>query len=376
MKPKTLVLMLVAVGCGLVAAYLASQVGGGASNAPLVPVLVAKVDIPAGKALTNPDEVVETKNFLADTAPLDRIANKADLQNKTFGRTIAKGEPLTAKDFSQHGSLFNPAPPGFRAVTIRVTLDSGLAGFALPGSRVDLVCTRTDPADNRRRIAQTFMENVLVLAVNTLKTGDKTTEATGVVGNPSVVTLAAKPTDVARIIWAKETGPITLSLRRPGEEDTASVPDVTSLNSGGSDGPGGKTGAGTQTVQVWVARETIPPGKMIDTPEKYFMLAPVLPSQAESAYKDKSNPPPADKLRQLVVKGMPVTPDHYKPFVDEKVLPGGPSTPDAVVYVTVRDPKGTKTYKYKNGVRIDGDDSSSAPDQRPAPSDGGTEGPK
>src|SRR5689334_13492706 len=106
MKPKTLILMFVAVGCGLVAAYLASQVGGGASSQPLVGVLVAKIDIPAGKAITNPDEVTELKNYLADTAPLDAIRNKTDLQNKTFGRTISKGDPLCAKDFSQHGSLF------------------------------------------------------------------------------------------------------------------------------------------------------------------------------------------------------------------------------------------------------------------------------
>ena len=47
------------------------------------------------------------------------------------------------------------------------------------------------------------------------------------------------------------------------------------------------------TVMVWVARETLYPGKMISQAETYFTLEPVLPSMAGQAYKDKTSPPPA-----------------------------------------------------------------------------------
>jgi hypothetical protein len=113
---------------------------------------------------------------------------------------------------------------------------------------------------------------------------------------------------------------------------------------------------------------------MIDQPEKFFALEPVLKNMAAFAYQDK-NPPPSGQLRQLVVKGMPVTPDHYKVFgagTDPKEDPK-PSG-DQIVVVTVRDPKGLKQYTYKNGVRVDDNDSGSGSAQpKPGPSEGPTE---
>ncbi len=372
MKPKTLILMLVAVGCGLVAAYLASQVGGGASTANTVPVLVAMVDLPAGQMIKEPEKMVQIKPFLADSAPIEtqRLTNMEDVRNKTIGRNIVKGEPILARDFSEQGSLFRPAPPGFRAVTIRVTLESGLAGFALPGARVDLVCTRPNPANQNQTIADTFMENVLVLAVNTLRTTDSTAESkTGVIATPSVVTLAAKPVDAARIIWAKEKGHITLVLRRPGEDDEGKVPQVVDLNAvDGSGGPGGK--AKTQTKKVWVARETVFPGQ-IDKPEQVFVLEDV-PLQMTGDAIVGPNPPPTGPLYSLVAKGLPVTLMHYKPTGGEKI--GPVASRDKPFYMVIRvGGKEPQTFAFdQHGQLIDNDKPAGGPGG--APQGGASEG--
>jgi Flp pilus assembly protein CpaB len=371
MKPKTLILMLVAVGCGLVAAYLASQVGGGASTSNTLPVVVALVDLPAGTMIKEPEKSVMIKPFLADTAPVEgqRLSDIENVRNKTMGRNIAKGEPITPRDFSEQGALFRPAPPGYRAVTIRVTMESALAGFALPGAKVDLVCYRQNPANTSQNIVETFMENVLVLAVNTMRTGDASQDAkNGVVAAPSVVTLAAKPVDAARIIWAKEKGQLTMVLRRPGEEDAVAVPIITELDQT-KGGAGGRDKA-SQMVKVWVARDNVWPGQ-IDNPQQTFMLDEVPPSMAGEAIKSTSTPP-VGKLYSMVAKGMPVTLLHYKPTGE---TPGGvmPS-PKGIVVVQVRD--GGKEWKYykftADGTPID--------DNRPAdgagnpPAGGGTEG--
>jgi pilus assembly protein CpaB len=368
MKPKTLILMLVAVGCGLVAAYLASQVGTGASTQPMVPVVVAAVDLSAGAAINQPEKMLMVKNFLLDTAPGGFISNPDDLRNRTLGRNVAKGDPITNRDFSEHGSLFKPAPAGYRAVTIKVTLQSALAGFVLPGSKVDLLCTRADPSRNNVTSTETFMENVLVLAVNTLKAGDKDpglqTGNVGVV--PSVVTLAVKPLDAARIVWAEDKGRISMTLRRPGEEDEIKVPPVTNLQ--GTDSPGG-TGK-PQMVRVWVARDNIDPGQIIDKPETFFELEDVLPNMALKAYKDKGTPPPTGKLVHFVAKGMPVLPDHYKPTTAPTGPDGKPAVKpqSGIQVVTVHEPgKDPKHFYFRDGVRI-ADPNVQKPSDAPAPS--------
>jgi len=257
------------------------------------------------------DKMVQIKPFLADSAPIDglRLSNIEDVRNKTLGRNIVKGEPILARDFSEQGSLFLPAPPGHRAVTIRVTLESGLAGFALPGAHVDLVCTRPNPANQNQTLADTFMENVLVLAVNTLRTNDTSQDQKmGVIPTPSVVTLAAKPIDAARIIWAKEKGHINLTLRRPGELEESNVPTVKELDP--VDDNTNRRRTRNQMVKVWVARENVFPGQ-IDKPEQLFRLEEVPPTLAEEAIKGP-NPPPVGRLYSVVAKGMPVTLLHYK----------------------------------------------------------------
>jgi pilus assembly protein CpaB len=310
MKPKTLILMLVAVGCGLCAAYLAATINAGPNTANTLPVVVAQMDMPAGTVIKEPDKMVQIRPFLAESAPVEgqRLTNIEDVRNKSIGRNILKGEPILARDFSEQGAILRPAPPGYRAVTIRVTLDSALAGFALPGARVDLVCTRTNPANQNQTIAETFMENVLVLAVNAIRTDTTPESKNGVIATPSVVTLAAKPIDAARIIWAKEKGHITLTLRRPGEDEDSNIPPVTELNTVDDGTPGRRSQK--QMVKVWVARETIFPGQ-IDRPEQAFRLEEVPPTFAEEAIRGP-NPPPVGRLYSLVAKGMPVTLWHYK----------------------------------------------------------------
>jgi Flp pilus assembly protein CpaB len=346
MKPKTLILMLVAVGCGLVAAYLASQVGSVGSTDNRVGVVVALVDLPAGSMIKEPEKMTQVKAFLADSAPVEgqRLTNIEDVRNKTIGRNILKGEPILARDFSEQGSLFRPAPPGYRAVTIRVTMDSSVAGFALPGSKVDLVCTRTNPSNQNQTMTETFMENVLVLAVNTIRTSDAANADAkgGVVTAPSVVTLAAKPVDAARIIWAKEKGQIAMVLRRPGDEDEGKVPAIVGLDApgAGGEGPGGR--GKSQMEKVWVARENVFPGQL-DKPETIFALEDVPPTMAREAFKGP-NPPPAGRLYSLVAKGMPVTPLHFKLTAGSEVAPGGVALKEKPFIMVVRE--GGKEPRY------------------------------
>jgi hypothetical protein len=234
---------------------------------------------------------------------------------------------------------------------------------------VDLVCTRTNPANATQTIADTFLENVLVLAVNAMATTNSAQETAkgGNIATPSVVTLAAKPIDAARIIWAKEKGSITLILRRPGEDEEGRVPQVTELNTVG-DGPGGR-GKPSQLVKVWVARDNVFPG-MVEKPEQIFELLDVPPTMAGDAFKGP-NPPPAARLYSVVAKGMPVTSLHYK--ISGGPDPSLPAPRDKPYIMTVRvGGKDPQYYRFsQDGQLLDDGKPADGPGGAPQ---GGSEG--
>jgi hypothetical protein len=187
------------------------------------------------------------------------------------------------------------------------------------------------------------------------------------------VTLAAKPVDAARIIWAKEKGHITLVLRRPGEEEEGKVPQVTELGTTGV-GPDGKTKTG-KWDKVWVARENLFPSQ-IDKPDAAFELQEVPPNMAIEAMKGP-NPPAPGRLFHMVVKGMPVTAMHFKPGPGGDVSPTGP-TPvrGGITIVRVMTPnREVQYYKFgPNGEPLDdGKPTTEAPGGA-APQGGGSEG--
>jgi pilus assembly protein CpaB len=373
MKPKTLILMLVAVACGLVAAFLASQYQPSASTANKVPVLVAAVDLPAGAVLNDP-KMLAQKAFDPDTVPPGAVANFEDLRNKVIARSIDKNAPVTTKDLSMSESLFKPCPPGYRATTLRVTVESSAAGFVLPGSHVDLLCTLPDPTDARRSLTKTFMQNVMVLAVNTMREQPK--EGGGVIPAAQTVTLAVKPEDVERLESAKNRGQIAMSLRRPGEKEVVETKGVSNpfmeADASKGDGSGGDK---VQTVKVWVADKTISPLTDIDKEkaETFFKLVSYPQSLAHNALTEKDDL--KGRVLHLVPAGFPITRDHY-----ERI--GGPVAPGSKAAITVlRIQEGGKVpvdFVFENGRSLSAAGNSSRetlpePDQKPKGK--GTEGP-
>jgi pilus assembly protein CpaB len=130
------------------------------------------------------------------------------LPNKLAGENAGSGMP----------SLI---PPGMRAVSVRVNEVIGVAGFVVPGTRVDVLLTGnpTNAADQR---TTTVLENVAVIA-----TGQKLERNTA--GEPQltpVITLLVSPDDAQKLTLATTEGKIQLSLRNPldtKQQELASV---------------------------------------------------------------------------------------------------------------------------------------------------------
>jgi len=102
-----------------------------------------------------------------------------------------------------------------RAVTVRVDDVVGVAGFLLPGNRVDVVGTRRDEHSGGI-MAETLLSNIKVLAV------DQTAAANS--NEPIVVravTLEVTPAEGETLLKGKATGSIQLELRNPLDEGDA-----------------------------------------------------------------------------------------------------------------------------------------------------------
>jgi pilus assembly protein CpaB len=112
-------------------------------------------------------------------------------------------------------------PPGMRAVSVRVNEVIGVAGFVVPGTRVDVLLTG-NPSGSNDQQTTTVLENVAVIA-----TGQKLERNTA--GEPQVtpvITLLVSPDDAQKLTLATTQGKIQLALRNPldtKQQELASV---------------------------------------------------------------------------------------------------------------------------------------------------------
>jgi pilus assembly protein CpaB len=126
---------------------------------------------------------------------------------------VVQNEPITSTKLASResgGGLPPSIPQGMRAMSVRVNDMTGVAGFAVPGTRVDVIVTvRPD----RESISRVVVSNVQVLTAGTRF--DSESARTGEAMPAAVVTLLVTPQDAERIALAQNEGSIMLALRNP-----------------------------------------------------------------------------------------------------------------------------------------------------------------
>jgi len=131
--------------------------------------------------------------------------------------SIALNEPLTESKLAAVGAgagLPPTIPPGMRAISVRVNEVIGVAGFVVPGTRVDVLVTLEGRGEGVESVARVVVSNIQVLTAGTRFDQEKARQD----GRPiptSVVTLLVSPEDAERIALVSAEGRITLTLRNP-----------------------------------------------------------------------------------------------------------------------------------------------------------------
>jgi pilus assembly protein CpaB len=133
---------------------------------------------------------------------------------------IAENEPLNSNNLAskEAGVGLPPTiPPGMRAISVKVNEVIGVAGFVVPGTRVDvMVILHTGTTS----VARVVVGNVQVLTAGTRY--DQESARDGKALPSSVVTLMVSPADAELVGLAASEGQIMLTLRNP--LDTAVTP--------------------------------------------------------------------------------------------------------------------------------------------------------
>jgi pilus assembly protein CpaB len=227
---RTVVVVLVAVllaaiaSLGMYRVVSARPVSEG-SAVKTVDVVVAQHPLPLGTRLTR--DHVKLARWPADTQVPGAFAKVDEVLDRGLIATIEENEPLTAAKVAplEAGAGLPPSiPPGMRAVSVKVNEVVGVAGFVVPGTRVDVMVTLTN-----RQAQQESMTRVVVSNVQVLTAGTRIDQENAKDGKPipsTVVTLLVSPEDGERIALAASEGQITLTLRNPLDTSPTSTSGV------------------------------------------------------------------------------------------------------------------------------------------------------
>ncbi len=244
MKLTRVAVLGVAVGAGLVAAFLALNLTGNspppvevAAPAPVAAtqVLVASDDIPVGTTLKR--DSVKWADW-PSTGVSEKFITKSGTGESQIDPVVGAiaraslyaGEPISAAKLihSDQGFMAAILPTGMRAVATKIAADTSAGGFILPNDRVDVIMTRrsdsatTTPGGNGYQ-TETILHNVRVLAIDQAiedKNGEKV-----VVGQTATLELTPQQAEILTVAQ-QMSDRLTLALRsiansRPSPSDNA-----------------------------------------------------------------------------------------------------------------------------------------------------------
>jgi pilus assembly protein CpaB len=192
--------------------------------APTDPVVVGAADLPLGTELKKDDLTVV--NFPKGQTPAGAFARKEDIIGRGLIVSTVKNEPILAAKLAskEAGSGLPPViTPGMRAVSVRVNEVIGVAGYVLPGSRVDVLATASPTSQPQDATSKVILSNVQVLTAGTRMEQDKDK---GTPMQVTVVTLLVYPEQSERLALASTEGKIQLALRNPLDQEAPETPGM------------------------------------------------------------------------------------------------------------------------------------------------------
>jgi pilus assembly protein CpaB len=227
-RMRVMLVLLVAIAAGGGLAYgtynYVRNVPAAAATIPTRPVVVAALDLDMGAAIRPED--VRIVQWPANAVPAGVFEAPDEIVGRGLVMPVIQNEPiLPMKLASKEAGSGLPViiPEGQRAVSVRVNEVIGVAGYVLPGTRVDVVAVASATDKKGDTTSKVVLTNVQVLAAGTKmeQDGDQ-----GKAMAVTVVTLLVDPEQAERLTLASTEGKIQLALRNPLDKGSPITPGV------------------------------------------------------------------------------------------------------------------------------------------------------
>jgi len=213
---RLLLILTLAIVCGGAAAYFALAYLRQntprliAAETPQHQVAVAARDLPLGTVLKTED--IRMIDWRGDAVPQGFLTSADLVIGRGLITPVRANEVLLDGKLAARGAgagLSITIPEGMRAVSVRVDDVIGVAGFVLPGTRVDVMLTLPPKLDRKETVTQMILQNMPVLAAGQIVQQD----AQGKPITVSVLTLMVTPEEAELLVLAANEGKIQLALR-------------------------------------------------------------------------------------------------------------------------------------------------------------------
>lgn len=220
MRTKSVVLLAMALGCGLVASVAISQVvmdqKGQKPEMAMVDILIAAKDIDAAGKLSKDN--IKIEKWPKDRVPKGAIQDFKEIDGKFANQSLFQGEPIVQKKLiNAVDSLSVTIPKGYRLFDLKVNAENGGVGYVKPGDHVDVF----GYFEKGPRIPETktmvVLENVIVKAIDGNAVRDNGEQTTKMA---KTIQLLIKDSQYRSALTADNLGKLRVALRAP-EEDSA-----------------------------------------------------------------------------------------------------------------------------------------------------------
>lgn len=245
MKKKILMMLLLAIGGGMASLMVARSWLDGQANARLAAIEAQAPDVrfdtivvaaePLRFGATLSTENLKTIPWPSGELPPGAFSDVEALLAAGPRRVLAPLEvsepvlPAKVTGAGEGAALSRLIGVGQRAVSVRVDDVAGVAGFLLPGDRVDVVLTRDAGGTSKGEV---ILQGVKVLTID--QSADERAEGPQVA---RAVTVEVDPVGAQKIALARVVGSLSLTLRPAGDDTTASVPSITTADLAPGGGP-------------------------------------------------------------------------------------------------------------------------------------------
>lgn len=247
---RNLLIVAVAALIGVIAVIIANSYLSGvekrevtaAEDGRLVQIAVARVPLEYGATLTS--ENIRMVSWPSTSMPAGAFQSPKGLyggEPRVVLRPIEVGEPILPgkiTGFGGRASLSELLETDMRAVAVRISDVSGVAGFVLPGDRVDVLITRTPKLDGEigeiEPVTDILLQNVGVLAIDQSPNEKNTAPTLG-----KTATLSVDQQSAQKLALAGQVGTLSLALRNSANQDefassTVGTRDLGQANTGPS----------------------------------------------------------------------------------------------------------------------------------------------